>query len=322
MSQASQFLDNFTSSSNAQEYANAKLEEITGIQNSGLFGRKSARMYFTDLARPKYSFNATKMTSDVTKRIMPDVEVYVDPQTVKVSKKIIYNKKQTKGGWVLQFWGHDLTTITMNMQSGYYGYQKGQNILTMLGDIVSKTTSTGIDMGNRFIESLSKGTVDPLKVFQKIKNNVYNRRFDPASPFVGFPLITLVYENTPYTGFFNNFDYELSAQNPFNINFSFSFTVIPTNNKLLFEQNITNALTANGQLQNQGFLSLTDEQKASMTLFTAKTITNPSGTLQQLYQGGCDYADMWLEDTLNNITGNLGIESVFDDLFPSKEELT
>jgi hypothetical protein len=317
-------LDNFASSvgvGDGVDFGKAMLDTIFGIQNKGLLGRKVARLYFTDLARPMASFDSKTMSVDVKKRAMPDVEVYIDPQSVKVSKKVLWNKKQTKGGWVFQFWGHDLTTISLQMKTGWFGYTKGQNLLTMIGDF-AKASQTIQDMfmgGGK--TSTPNGTSngiykDPLKVFQKIKNNVYNRRFDSATPFVGFPLITLVYEGSPYMGFFNNFDYDIDSNNPFNINFNFAFTVVPTNNKLLFEQAIQNVIS-----KSSGQTTITTADIGNFALFSAGAITNPSGTVQKLFQGGVDWAIQTAESTLNDLTGNLGFEGLFDDIFPSKEEL-
>jgi len=292
----------------------AQLEnELFGLQNKGLLGRKNNKMYFTDLSRPRYitpQGMQEPQVAKVKKQSMPDVEVYIDPQSVKVSKKVLFNKKQTKGGWVLQFWGHDLTTLSVNMKSGFYGYTKGQNILTMSYDALKP-----FDLkGNWGKQQLGAVAVDPLKVFQKLKNNAYTKRFDESYPSTGFPLITLVYEGTPYTGFFNNFDYDISADNPFNINFSFNFTIVPTNNKLMFEQAMQNA----SRILTTG---LNSSDVANLTLFSASAITNPNGTAQKLFQGGVDWALKTMESSLNDLTGNLGVESLFDDLFPSKEEL-
>ncbi|MDD5006645.1 MAG: hypothetical protein PHS33_09130 [Candidatus Omnitrophica bacterium] len=312
-------LDNFAESQGVGagvDLGTAIAEQMFGIQNKGLFGRKVAKMYFTDLARPMYTFKPQTMTTDVKKRSLPDVEVYVDPQNIKVSKKIIANRKQTKGGWMLQFWGHDLTTISMSMKTGWFGFTKGQNLLTMMPDFVAGFLPTGTaisNIGGPGGGQISSGNgiyKDPLKIFEKIKNNVYNKRFDNSTPFIGFPLITLVYEGTPYTGFFNNFDYEITAEGPFNINFSFSFVVIPTSNKLLFEQAIQNVI------QNTQNISVGDA-----ALFATGLITNPNGTVQKIFQGATDLAIQVLETELDGITGNLGIEGFFDDIFPSKEDL-
>jgi hypothetical protein len=278
-------------------------DSMFGIQNKGLLGRKPIQMYFTDLARPQYTFNAKNFSTDVKRLSLPDVHLFLDPQNIKIDKKIISSKRQTKGGWLLQFWGHDLTTVSMNLQSGFFGMTKGQNLLTIVNDKYQDLISgKGLSFG---------APTDPLKIFQKIKNNAYAKRFDNSSPFIGFPLITMVYESKPYTGFFNNFNYEISANNPFNINFNFSFTIVPTNVKLMFEQTVQNTISAFSP-ENVG---------GTIALGAAQFISNPSGTVQQVYQGSVDLAMQFLQSSLNGALNGIGIESMFDDIFPSQEEL-
>ena len=48
----------------------------------------------------------------------PIISLYVNPQSVTVSKNILLNKTVTRGGFVVQFWGPDLETIAVKAETG------------------------------------------------------------------------------------------------------------------------------------------------------------------------------------------------------------
>lgn len=120
----------------------------------------------------------------------PVISLLVNPQNVNVDKKIIFNKIQTKGGFVVQFWGHDLPTISVKSQTGYFAINK-----------------------------------EALRAFQLLKRHVYEKRFSTRQSFKGMPIVTMIWNSEVFEGFFNDFKYSLDATKPYIINYDFVFTV-------------------------------------------------------------------------------------------------
>jgi hypothetical protein len=128
---------------------------------------------------------------DKKESIIPMFTLLVNPQSINVTKNVIQQKILTRGGFVVQFWGHDLETISIKTYSGYYG-------------------------NNPLV----------LKWFEYFKNKVYGNRFSHTEPFKGNPLVYILYSEQVLQGYFNNFNYSLSADRPYVIDFEFTFTVV------------------------------------------------------------------------------------------------
>ena len=58
----------------------------------------------------------------------PIVQMYINPQSVKITKKKGINYVRTKGGFIIQYWGEDLTKITLSGTTGTSGIE-GINVL-------------------------------------------------------------------------------------------------------------------------------------------------------------------------------------------------
>jgi len=120
----------------------------------------------------------------------PLVQLFMNPQSIRVNKQVLHNKQQTRGGFVVQFWGHDLETIDVEAAVAYF--------------------------------QLSK---EPVRAFEMLKNQVYQGRFHPSQPFVGVPFVTMLFENQILKGYFTNFNYRISADRPFYVTYAFNFVV-------------------------------------------------------------------------------------------------
>lgn len=134
----------------------------------------------------------------------PVVQLFLNPETITVKKSVLLDKKQTRGGFVVQFWGHDLETIEVKAATAYFEISK-----------------------------------NPLAAFELLKRQCYQGRFHTSQPFRGSPIIGMVYESQALKGYFNNFDFTISADKPFKIEYSFTFTVTE-NVAFLVGNNITN----------------------------------------------------------------------------------
>jgi hypothetical protein len=123
--------------------------------------------------------------------INPVISLWINPQSITVSKNILLNKQITKGGFVVQFWGHDLETISVKAETGYFGLSK-----------------------------------IPLNAFELFKNYCYQGRYHPTRPLKSLPITTMLYENQALRGYFNNFNYNIVQSRPYIIQYDFTFTVV------------------------------------------------------------------------------------------------
>lgn len=121
----------------------------------------------------------------------PIISFFVNPQSITVNKNVLLNKQNTKGGFVVQFWGHDLETISVKAETGYFGLSK-----------------------------------IPLRAFELFKNYCYQGRFNSRKPFKSMPIMTMLYEGQALRGYFNNLTYTVVQQRPYMITYDFTFTVV------------------------------------------------------------------------------------------------
>ncbi len=120
----------------------------------------------------------------------PIVQLFLNPETIQVNKHVLLDKKQTRGGFVVQFWGHDLEVIEVKAATAYFEISK-----------------------------------QPLAAFELLKRQCYQGRFHSTQPFRGSPIIGMLFESQALKGYFTDFNYTLSSGQPFQINYSFTFVV-------------------------------------------------------------------------------------------------
>jgi hypothetical protein len=56
------------------------------------------------------------------------VDMYINPQQMTIQEKKVISKRRTKGGYIVQYWGEELPTISINGTTGASGVE-GVNIL-------------------------------------------------------------------------------------------------------------------------------------------------------------------------------------------------
>lgn len=137
----------------------------------------------------------------------PVVQLFLNPETIQINKHVLLDKKQTRGGFVVQFWGHDLEVIEVKAATAYFEISK-----------------------------------HPLAAFELLKRQCYQSRFDPNLPFKGAPLIGMLFESQALKGYFTDFNYTLSSQTPFQFTYSFTF-VVTQNVSFVVGNNLTNLIS-------------------------------------------------------------------------------
>lgn len=261
------------------------------VRNEALFGRKRQRLYFTRLKSVEVRQSEKTRELESESYVLPDVELFIDPSAINVSKKVIQKRQLTKGGWVVQFWGHDLTTVKIKAVSGFYGVTKGLAPSNIAG-IINK--------GQR------KPMQDALKAFEYLKENAYMRRFDKRIPYIGLPVIGMVYDGMLYRGYFESFDYSLDASTPFQITYSFAFTIIPP------EDDIAQMEAALDQIPD----SLEDAKNITRGV-VAGTYLNPSGASSKISNAMSGMIEKSTQIGLDELGKKLGVQS-FLDVTPSR----
>jgi hypothetical protein len=121
----------------------------------------------------------------------PVISLFINPQSITVTKNILLNKQQTKGGFVVQFWGPDLETIQVKAETGYFG----------LSNV-------------------------PIQSFNLFKDYCFQGRYNTKKPFKSIPIITMLYEGQALRGYFNNLTYNIVQSRPYIMTYDFTFTVV------------------------------------------------------------------------------------------------
>lgn len=77
------------------------------------------------------SFNSGQIKRNIITWFIPEfgiVRMYVNPQSISYNHKKAISREKTKGGFTLQYWGEDLSTLNINGNTGSSGIE-GINML-------------------------------------------------------------------------------------------------------------------------------------------------------------------------------------------------
>lgn len=132
---------------------------------------------------------------------LPALRLDVNPETKSENRKHIITRTQTLGGWVEEFWGMELPVITCSGNSGAF-LHPDYGITT-----INRRGSRSFQVFLALIRIMQENAL------------VYNQ----FGQVIAKGKIRLVYDNKQYTGHFESFDFEENAENPFSINYNFTF---------------------------------------------------------------------------------------------------
>jgi len=134
---------------------------------------------------------------------MPALRLDINPETMEVDRKHIINRTQTYGGWVEEFWGMELPSISCSGNSGAF-IHKNYGLTT-----INRRGSRAFQVFLALIRIMEENAL------------VYNTK----GQVIGKGVIHLQYDNKQYTGHFEDFDFEEDSENPFSMTYSFTFKV-------------------------------------------------------------------------------------------------
>ena len=172
------------------------------------------------------------------------IEMYINPQQVRISQRKVSTSARTKAGFVYQYAGEDLTTIAIDGTTGSAGIE-GINLLEKVYraeqirfEQIASTTETqqalgnaGSSIGSAFTSAFgSPNSNSPVDIFGSVLE--FGSNLIGADPFEQpYPtLATLAsavemnYQGVTYRGYFTEFSYTESAQSPGLFDYNISFT--------------------------------------------------------------------------------------------------
>lgn len=179
----------------------------------------------------------------------PIVEMYVNPRQVQYQYKKLIQSTRVKGGYNLQYWGEDLTTLNVSGTTGTSGIE-GINVLIdvyrneqlmfdpyalFLQAERDKAQQEGFDdllfgdggpfgLGNAPIVGDILGAASD-QISGAISSNIVNSRNKPTLASLAFT-VEIYWSGEVYRGYFENFNFDESAERIglFDYNFTFKVT--------------------------------------------------------------------------------------------------
>lgn len=169
------------------------------------------------------------------------IQMYINPQSINYSMKKVITPERTKGGYNVQYWGEELTTLNI---SGHTG-SSGVNGLNVLEEVyraeqylydpiaLSMAANNSINGLNAMVNS-SLGNIGGLSNnIQSSTNGVFG--VDPASQSIlprNVPSlasialgIEMYYSGWVFRGFFTNFSFKESSERIGIFDYDIGFTV-------------------------------------------------------------------------------------------------
>ena len=167
------------------------------------------------------------------------VDMYINPQQLQIHQKKVIQKQRTKGGYVIQYWGEELTVIQIDGNTGASGIE-GINILEkvyraeqeafqqvekILADRLNSLTRTS-SLTNFLETSAQQGLGGAVGNF--VSDMMGGAKNPPILPTLGSLAVSveLFYQGWIFKGFFESFDITESVSNGVGLfTYSMTFTV-------------------------------------------------------------------------------------------------
>jgi len=184
---------------------------VSGVSNPILLNQ-----YYQAYNRAIPSNKAEYGVRRMLKWLVPErgiVEMYINPQNITINKKKAITPQRTKGGFVIQYWGEDLTTISISGHTGTSGIE-GINVLDAVYrgeqiafDIVALEESAKLkDEEDSFINVAIPGLTEVTNFLDSIEETPGSQIEIPI-PTLGYyaSTIEMYWMGEVYRGFFTDF---------------------------------------------------------------------------------------------------------------------
>ena len=204
------------------------------------FNGKGRKPFVFDIISPEGTFsllsaNTTRVTaggdynqggtSDSSSYLQESTDyrmvLYANPKDFNLS----YTKKsevtQTMGGWVETYWGDEPTTVTLTSTTGAFVRVGGTGVSATTGAVTAKGQQFGSDIQGTRRETLQYDKMlDFLALFHN-NGSVY----DDRGNIIMQGKIRMYFDNSSWTGWFQSFNVEESAEQPFMFSLSCVFQI-------------------------------------------------------------------------------------------------
>lgn len=156
-----------------------------------------------------------------------NVQMYINPQNFEIRETKQIVPTRTKGGYVVQYWGGNLTQLTLRGTTGSSGI-KGINVLNDIYNAENRAFElVAAAQNNELIQALESGNLGEEGIesmvsdaAKAIRERNFILRPSLASLATG---IMLFYQGTQYKGFFTEFSTTESVQNLGLFDYSMTF---------------------------------------------------------------------------------------------------
>ncbi|MFA5023434.1 MAG: hypothetical protein WC523_00555 [Patescibacteria group bacterium] len=166
----------------------------------------------SDLPNTRLGAGITNRDKQIMTWLLPNgtsVQMYINPENFVVAESKQIQQTRTKGGFVVQYWGDNLTRLTLNGTTGSAGV-KGINVLrdvyrseNRIFEVVaaSQTNELLNALQQTTLQDASLGDAIVPVMAEQLRNNNFILRPSLASLALG---ITLFYQGIEYRGFFTS----------------------------------------------------------------------------------------------------------------------
>jgi len=145
----------------------------------------------------------------------PSLTMHINPQNLDLSYSPLINETRTLGGFIHEFWGEELTTLSASGKTAMFYNSNG------ITNLDSKLTESY----NNFLR-----LVNIYKNNGKDYSDDRNTLASKANPnrIISFGMVIMTYLDKQYEGYFENFSITELADKPFYLEYDFSFKITRT----------------------------------------------------------------------------------------------
>jgi len=141
-----------------------------------------------------------------TREVIPDLTMMINPQNLETAMQQIVTETRTLGGFIQEFWGEQLTTLSASGRTAMFYSDSG---LTVNDAKDSEAYQNFIRLVNIY------------------KNNgkVYADSSITSTRITSVGTVIMTYSEKQYEGFFESFDLKELPDKPYTLDYDFSFKV-------------------------------------------------------------------------------------------------
>jgi hypothetical protein len=205
------------------------LEEVTNVAADILDALE-------DLPNTRTAVGVTNRDKQIITWRLPNsslVQMYINPQNLSINESKQISQVRTKGGFTIQYWGDNLTRITIDGTTGSAGI-KGINVLRDIYHIENRNfMDIAGAQANELFNALQTGRIGEenfgAKAVAKHAKTLRERNFILRPSLASLAVnVTMIYQGAQYKGFFTDMTIteSVSRLGLFDYNMTFMVTEI------------------------------------------------------------------------------------------------